>query len=79
MNMENRKWHNALTHVRVDFSHNETSSLLRGEGEGGRGFVLKFSLLLVVVVGGGGVNRRDPEIENRTCQYQNEEALRDSE
>ena len=49
--MRNNERRNVLTHARVNFSHSETSSLVRGRE-------LNFELLLWG--GGGAINRKDP-------------------
>ena len=53
MDMRNNKRRNGLTHVRVNFSQSETSSLLHEGGGGGVG-------ILVTTAGEGGVYRKDP-------------------
>ena len=59
MDMRNNNRRNVLTHVRVNFSQSETSSLQNGGG----GLILSFYC-------GGGINRKDPKIspEKTTTQ-----------
>ena len=56
MDMRKNKRRNALTNMRVTFSQSETSSPLRGGGEG-RG--VKILITTGWAGGGGGVNRKD--------------------